>query len=338
MDALAIAEFSAQVQRQNEQNAELMRVINDHLVARPGPGPTNLGHLIPRYLDKPPTFDGKNRGSCEAFLSQCRQFISACPAAVFQTEMAKIDFVVSYLKDTAFTWAQPHLEKRNTVEAHEMFASFATFCQTLLENLGESDLRGSNNRRLRALRQTGSAAHYVTEFFAISAQLDWGDEGFRVQFRQGLKSEVKDHLAWRDTEPATLKELAEAAIRADNRIFERRLEDRIGGRSQPARTLASRISPRSPMSYTSATSNADALEAPGPVPMEIDATTRRSRPLTAQERTHRLSHNLCLYCGEAGHRVAQCSQRGSPRGSSIQATTSLALATIPAESNATPLN
>lgn len=329
MDAAAIAEFSAQVQRQNEQNAELMQVINNHLIGRPE-GTPHQTSLIPRYLDKPPTFDGKNRSGCETFLSQCKQFVSACPPGAFPTQMSKIDFVVSYLKDSAFTWAQPHLDKRNSPEAHEMFASFDTFCRTLLENLGEPDLRASNNRRLRALRQTGSAAHYATEFFALSAQLDWGDEGFRVQFREGLKSEVKDHLAWRDTEPATLKDLAEAAIRADNRIFQRRLEDRIGGRTQVGRTLASRISPSLPMPSPP--------EASGPVPMEIDATTRRSRSLTAQERVHRLSNNLCLYCGESGHRVAQCSQRSNPRGGSIQATTTTALVAVPTPSSPMPLN
>lgn len=56
--------------------------------------------------------------------------------------------------------------------------------------------------------------------------------------------------------------------------------------------------------------------------MDLDSTKdgKRFKPLTIEERKRRMDNNLCLYCGEPGHRVPQCPQRNKPRPAHLRAT------------------
>ena len=321
-------QFNHMNERMNYMNEQILALV-DQQGQNVSRSPTlHSQDKIPQYLDRPPKFDGKNRSACETFVSQCKHYINACPESVFPTEDDKINFIISYLKDGAYDWVKPHLAHRGKPNAHAMFSSFEQFCQHLLTNKGETDQRATNNRKLRALRQTGSASQYTSDFLQLAAGLEWGDEALRTQYKHGLSGDLKDFLAWRDHEPTTLTELTEAAIKADNRIFERKLEARADGKH--------RVS-RAPASYPAATSSvtrphptaanvqhSNSSNHSRPVPMDIDGTARRYKPLTAQERAERKAKNLCLYCGNAGHQVHQCPAKPQPRGSSASATSTTA--------------
>ncbi|KAH6601480.1 hypothetical protein BASA61_001964 [Batrachochytrium salamandrivorans] len=59
----------------------------------------------------------------------------------------------------------------------------------------------------------------------LTADLDWNDAALRSQFRIGLSSEIKD--AWVHFDPpTTLSHAMDLAIKLDNRLFERRQEQR----------------------------------------------------------------------------------------------------------------
>jgi hypothetical protein len=49
----------------------------------------------------------------------------------------------------------------------------------------------------------------------------------------------------------------------------------------------------------------------GITPMDIDSLDNRSKPkkLTQEERARRIKENLCLYCGESGHRASGCPKK-----------------------------
>jgi len=44
--------------------------------------------------------------------------------------------------------------------------------------------------------------------------------------------------------------------------------------------------------------------------MELDASSStKFKPLTPEERKRRYDNNLCLYCGEGGHRATECPKK-----------------------------
>lgn len=45
-------------------------------------------------------------------------------------------------------------------------------------------------------------------------------------------------------------------------------------------------------------------------------TTQKHAPLTAAEKKHRRDNDLCLYCGDPGHKVSECSRRSTKRSAS----------------------
>src|SRR5437879_3926398 len=102
----------------------------------------------------------------------------------------------------------------------------------------------------------------------------------------------KDTLALSDKTIDTVQDLANYAIRIDNRLFERRQENR-----------------RNPMRHAptpSATLHAYTIPPSGPTPMVLDANRPRFQFLSLEERQYRMRHGLCLYCRQKGHMAIAC--------------------------------
>jgi len=49
-------------------------------------------------------------------------------------------------------------------------------------------------KKLYEFKQTGSAMVYITEFQALSVQVDWSKKGLMSQYKKGLKSKVLNAL------------------------------------------------------------------------------------------------------------------------------------------------
>src|SRR4029079_4603009 len=84
--------------------------------------------------------------------------------------------------------------------------------------------------KLVSLRQgSRSATTYAAEFQNLVCDVDWNDKALINQFRYGLKDNVKDLLL---TMPKakSLEQFIAQAIACDNRLFERRQEQRLGWR------------------------------------------------------------------------------------------------------------
>ena len=291
-----------------EQVANLTAALRDLYTRQPNGNATsaNPSPALSRHLNKPPEFDGKDKSFCSTFLSHLRLYISGNPA-LFPDERSKIVFAASYLRGSAFTWFEPHLQR----EDDSLLRSFNFFANELQRNLGDPDQERTVTRQLQALTQTASAASYSTSFFRLSSYLDWNDEALRAQFYTGLKPEVKDALALSNQDPETVQDLSQLAIRLDNRIHERKIDSRRGpSRPQPQASTFT----RPPQRTFERKSN-------GPAPMDLDGTkVKKFQPLTDQEKKRRRDNNLCLYCGAAGHKVSECPSRTPPR--QLKATTS----------------
>ena len=94
------------------------------------------------------------------------------------------------------------------------------------------------------------------------------------------------------SDPATLDEAINQAVKYENHLFEHRYYKWIW------------TTPHQPSKYFASSRNAHVVKYTEAEAMQIDAT--RFKPLTEQEKKQRREKNLCLYCGQPGHRASNC--------------------------------
>ncbi|SCV67085.1 BQ2448_5731 [Microbotryum intermedium] len=223
-------------------------------------------------LEKPPAYDGKDKTTYSTF--------------------AKIAFMISLLRSNAYKVFKPYIELANDKRPN-FLKDFSVFLHQAQLYLGDPNRKHTITNKLRALTQTGSATVYASTFFQLSAFLSWNDPALQAQFYAGLKPKVCNMLILQDN-PTLVEDLSAKAIKADNCLHQERQHlkstkpqlqqvHQCNTSLQPARTT------------TTVTTTQ------GPTPMDVNATTTRRAPLTAQQREQCLKNNLCLYCGEGGH-------------------------------------
>ena len=274
----------------------------------------------PQIADPEP-FSG-NRLHLSNFLAKCRLKFAGQPSK-FKNELSKIYYAGSRLGEPAFSWFQPLLttaedkEKPNPPE----FASFETFAKAFTAVYGDPNLAASSVRAIKALKHTGSAAHYIAEFQRLRQYIPWNEPALADQFYDGLKGTIKDSIA-QTGRPDTLLELQNLATRLDARLHERFLEKKqeIPASTQPTgpRNLPPKPTPMARAPSQSSTSSSlvptpariPAFTPDGTIPMELD--TYGKWRLTADEKLRRKQLRLCDYCGSAKHDVFNCPDKPVP--------------------------
>ena len=66
---------------------------------------------------------------------------------------------------------------------------------------------------------------YITEFQALSVQVDWSEKGLMSQYKKGLKSKVLDTLVLVE-DPKDMQELIDKVVKINNRIYQREWANR----------------------------------------------------------------------------------------------------------------
>ena len=208
----------------------------------------------------------------------------------YSDDRTKVGFIGTLLSGVAATWFSPLFERDDPI-----MSNLEEFLTEFEETFGELDRATTAANQIRNLYQGSmSASQYVATFRRLSSDLDWGEGALLDQFRRGLRDDIKD-LLLTIAVPKTMHEAIRAAVACDNRIMERKSE---------RRGLTSTSTTRREINY-------------GPTPMELDSMNQvrhRRGPLTAEERTRRRRLNLCLYCGEEGHLLKECKNRGRGQG------------------------
>lgn len=173
----------------------------------------------------------------------------------------------------------------------------------MTEAFGEHDKARVALNKIYALRQgSRSVSVYASEYRQLAVDINWGEQALMDQFYRGLRDDVKD-LLLNFPDPCTLDEAISQAVKCDNRLFQRYQDRRSSS--------FSRQSERSVMTKTHNSYQ-------GVEDMQIDAT--RFKPLTPEEKKRRFEENLCLYCGEPGHKAGSCPKKRKPPVTSIRST------------------
>uniref|UniRef100_A0A1A8DN40 CCHC-type domain-containing protein n=1 Tax=Nothobranchius kadleci TaxID=1051664 RepID=A0A1A8DN40_NOTKA len=247
------------------------------------PGPEALGSPeITHFRSAPPrqcpTFSGEFE-DCFGFLLQCRLAFEDSPRS-FPTDSMKISFIVGLLRGKALRWAEAKSRNPNFLSG-----SYPDFLEDFKLTFCSSETTTDIRKRLLHLSQgRRSVVDMSLEFRTLAAMTSWGDDALKAAFIEALNDRVRNQLAL-CPEPSTLDGLISLCISIDKR--HRELQ------KTPFRDL-------SPPAVRRPSHRSPPLDSPEE-PMQVGRTH-----LTPEERQHRYSKGLCLYCGKPGHMVHTC--------------------------------
>lgn len=245
-------------------------------------------------LNPPRVFNGKAE-EVELFLGECEAHIKFYMVD-FPSDDHKILFAASYLKDGNPQNWYLGLQRTNSAEVHD----WDLFKRSLRTHFVTYDVAARAYDKLRALKQTGSAAAHVARFNELVVDVDISETNRFTLFKEGLKYELRERIM-HIPRNISFKEYCERVIEIDNEMHDLKMSTNKTGSKQ---STTNRYPPRQ---YSNQPQASTSQTVPAGEPMQIDATkTKYHAPLTADEKARRLSLKLCLYCGGANHTADKC--------------------------------
>ena len=138
----------------------------------------------------------------------------------FSEDQDKTLFGISWLRDTAFNWADLTLTeflKKNVKDKwadNSFISDYAQYKVEIKKMFGIVNEWEAAEWKLHTLRQDGLAVTYAAEFQQITALTEWDDQVLNSKFYWGLKKVIKDKIA-RFNRPDELQDIINMAISID---------------------------------------------------------------------------------------------------------------------------
>ena len=212
-------------------------------------------------------------------------------------------------------------------EVPDWINNWNLFIDELQTNFGPYDQVGDVERALVNLRMKDNQqiSEYLVRFNSLSSQCQWGEPALRHHFYDGLPSRLKDEITKGKGKPRTLSEMQQKARNADARYWEHiqewtqeqsgkqaqqkpQQQQTTGTTSTSSRQTPSRSTekPTDTKSGTSGSSPVKPTTLASLSKSKLSGKLDSKGKLTPQERQHRISNNLCMYCGASGHKANDC--------------------------------
>ncbi|KAJ2930719.1 hypothetical protein H1R20_g6374, partial [Candolleomyces eurysporus] len=287
--------LSLRQQHDANLNREALGAIVDRLVTNQPPAPTQGSSGAPKFRE-PRMFNGKAE-QVEPFLREIDNGL-ALQRRLFPSDRDKTRYFSLYLADGTPTSWWATIER--SPDKQHLLEDFDELVKEFKEHFDEPDRYAKALRKLRKLRQTGSAAEYTARFLEYVSDLNWTDQTKMQQYFDGLKDVVQDTLVNRKGRHFTddFTEFYKLCISIDNELHEL-AQNR---KSSSASTRKSYTSPTATLPSSSSFTS-------GIAPMEVDAVRRG--PLSTEEKDRQRSLGLCLYCGQGQHFAQDCPNKST---------------------------
>ncbi|QRW24088.1 Retrotransposable element Tf2 protein [Rhizoctonia solani] len=252
----------------------------------PQPAAPVVAYQAPVKVDHPDAYTGKIGNKSRQWLTRMMAWV-CLNQRMFPTDQEVLSFLLMNMKDMAGAWAHPHLDQLGSHRA--IIQTVEDFKREFLAAFGNPDATRAAEQQITNLTQTGTCAEYITKFRTIAMDLDWNDAALCGQFARGLHWEVSRLLATRERRPTTLLELQNAALVIDNALREERA-------SHPPKGNKSGTSNTTP---NRGASTGQQATRPGRLSSDPNFVSE-------EERNRRRAEGLCIKCGKAGHKFAEC--------------------------------
>lgn len=276
----------------------------------------------------PEPFNGDSR-HVDEFLMKLNLIFATQPRS-YENEAIKIAVAINLLTGDALKWAVPLVNSRDSRLG--TWPSFSTLLQDTFKNPQAKYLAEQELLRMRQGKRPVSKL--VVEFKRAANDAGWTGPVLHTTFYNTLNDDVKDEISKLER-PVDIEEYYRLAVKIDTRLHERRVEKQYS--SRPSHRFYIKKNETTPnytpnfnhptfiSSNSSNSSNSSLAQAPTnsptniPAPMELGNLQRRK--LSPEEKKRRFENQLCLYCGEGGHKVDGCpaKAKNSAQGKNVQA-------------------
>ena len=151
---------------------------------------------------------------------ECKLNFQAQPKA-FQTENAKVNYTMSFLKGMALDYFEPFLDTPDDEAA--WLEDYELFVGELLINFSPYDALVDAKAELNVLimKDSHKATRFFVDFFQLSTLCDYNDRALLGEVYSALLKRVKDEMTHFDC-PSTLQELRDLVLRINQRYWERK--------------------------------------------------------------------------------------------------------------------
>ncbi|TRY92710.1 hypothetical protein DNTS_032938 [Danionella cerebrum] len=244
-------------------------------------------HSSEPRVNCPPVYSGEPE-HCKAFITQIEILFTLQPNS-YPTPESQVAFVISLLSGQARSWGTAVWRAKA-----ECIQSFKKFSEEMIRVFDRTLSGFEASRSLASLKQgSRSVTDYAIEFRTLAASRGWNEPALVARFLEGLRAEIKEELLTQDL-PHSFDGLAELALRVDRRLQSRSMRRGYSGDLRNSSAVSGDPTPSQ-------------FERSREEPMQLGGFR-----LSSAERQRRIDLQLCLYCGEAGHRISQCPLRDKP--------------------------
>ena len=183
----------------NEQLAEVLGRLANTLNANQTPGPNTNSRETKAHI--PDTFSGTEPDKLNNFLFQYHLYFRANPAQ-FNTDIAKINFAMTYLTGVAQDWFEVGLNQEDQGILQDWLSNWNLFVDKLCRHFGLSDPVGKVANMLDNLhmKPSNKISTYNVDFICYASQLDWGNSILCHCYYQGLPNWIQDPISTRNKE------------------------------------------------------------------------------------------------------------------------------------------
>ena len=300
----------------------------------------------------PEPYDGKDPELLRTFLFQGILNFNDRPKA-FTRDSQKVNYMISYLTGDALGWFEPEMVNPDPTNPPAWLDNYAEFVAELQRNFGSYDPRQEAENEISTLTMPSDSTiqKYLVRFNKLSLLTGWNDQALRKVFYDGLPERIQ--IKMRDLpggKPTTLKlmKLSAQTIDASHWEWKREVGYRrsrtsqapsapptssknnttvgsSGGRTGSSSSNAPKTNSSGGSSKDKKTSGGNSGNAGGSSGGSSSSSDKpyanilgANGKLLESERKRRIENNLCLRCGQAGHRATDCPRR-SAAGRAAQA-------------------